>query len=294
MNTKRIRRFVKHLYHGAIDSLPAQLGVKTLQHILPPPHIELTCYDVVVPQLPTGLDGLRALHISDLHLQPGSDLARELPELVAAVPHDLAFYTGDFIDTDDGIPQVAAILARMPRPRVAGAYAVLGNHDHQPLGRFHGSNNVAALRTMLTDAGLDVLDNTARSALDGELFIVGVDDPATDRDNLDRAMAAVPAGACALLLAHSPDIVLRLGDHRPGLILAGHTHGGQIRLPFLGPLITMSSLPRREVMGLRTHHGVPMFVTRGIGYSGLNLRLGCPPEVALLILRSPLVLARAA
>jgi len=292
MNTKRIRRFVKHLYHGAIDSPPAQLGVKTLQYILPPPHIELTCYDIVVPRLPAGLDGLRVLHISDLHLRPGSEIARELPELVADVPHDLALYTGDFIDTDDGIPQVATILARMPR--VEGAYAVLGNHDHQPLGRFHGANDVAALRTMLTDVGLDVLDNTARSILEGALFIVGVDDPATDRDNLDRAMAAVPDDACALLLAHSPDIVLRLGGHRPGLILSGHTHGGQIRLPLVGPLITMSSLPRREVMGLRTHHGVPTFVTRGIGYSGLNLRLGCPPEVALLTLRSPLALARAA
>jgi len=292
MNRKRLRRFAKSLYHGAIDSPPAQLGVTVLQHILPPPHIELTCHDVVVPRLPSGLDGLRVLHISDLHLRPGSELAGELPTLVAGVPHDLTLYTGDFIDTDDGIPAVADLLARMPR--VAGAYAVLGNHDHLPLGRFDGKNDVAALRHALTGAGIDVIDNGARPILGGDLFIVGVDDPATDRDDLDRAMAGVPEGGCSLVLAHSPDIVLRLGAHRPGLILAGHTHGGQIRLPLLGPLITMSSLPRDDVMGLRQHHGVPTFVTRGIGYSGLDLRLGCPAEIALLTLRSPLAVERAA
>ncbi len=292
MNRKWLPRFAKGVYHALIDSPPSRLGVAALQHILPPPHIELTCYDVVVPRLPAGLDGLRVLHVSDLHLRPGSELARELPDLVAGVPHDLALYTGDFIDTDDGISEVAALLARMPR--ADDAYAVLGNHDHKPLGRYHGDNDVAALRAALTGVGLTVLDNAARPVLGGELFVVGVDDPATDQDNLDRAMAGVPEGACSLLLAHSPDIVLRLGAHRPGLILAGHTHGGQIRLPLLGPLITMSGLPRDAVMGLRAHQGVPTFVTRGIGYSGLNLRLGCPAEVALLTLRSPLAVERAA
>ncbi len=292
MNRKRLRRFVKGIYHGLIDSPPAQLGVTMLQQILPPPRIELTRYDIVVPRLPTGLDGLRVLHVSDLHLRPGSELAYQLPDLVAGVPHDLALYTGDFIDTDEGIPDVAALLARMPR--AGGAYAVLGNHDHRPLGRYDGTNDVAALRSALTGVGLTVLTNAARPILGGELFIVGVDDPATEQDDLDRAMAGVPEGACTLLLAHSPDIVLRLGAHRPGLILSGHTHGGQIRLPVLGPLITMSGLPRAAVMGLREHHGVPTFVTRGIGYSGLNLRLGCPAEVALLTLRSPLAVSRAA
>jgi predicted MPP superfamily phosphohydrolase len=121
-----------------------------------------------------------------------------------------------------------------------------------------------------------------------------VDDPATGRDDVSRAMHGVPPGTCCLLLAHSPDIVLRLGPYRPGLILAGHTHGGQIRLPLIGPVITMSKVPRQLTMGLHQYAGVPTFVTRGIGYSGLNLRLGCPAEVALLTLRSPLAAERAA
>lgn len=277
---------VKDLYHVALDSAPAQLGVAALQRILPDPHIELTHYDIAVPGLPRGLTGLRVLHISDLHLRPGSELALELPELAASVPHDLALYTGDFIDDDDGIAPVAELLARMPR--VDAAYAVLGNHDYMPLGRAYGRNDVRRLRAALDGIGIEMLDNTARPVCGGELFIVGVDDPATKRDDLRQAMSAVPSGACNLLLAHSPDIVLRLGVYRPGLILSGHTHGGQVRLPLIGPLITMSKLPRNLVMGLHEHRGVPTFVTRGIGYSGLNIRLGCPAEVALITLRSPL------
>lgn len=285
-------RLARRIYHALLDSPPAQLGVKALLCALPEPHIELTRYDIAVPRLPVGLDGLRVLHISDLHLRPGSELAYELPELVAGVPHDFVLYTGDFIDDDDGIPAVASILARMPRGE--GAYAVLGNHDYRPLGRSYGFNDVARLRAALANVGIKVLDNTAHPVCGGELFIAGVDDPATDRDDLARALSGVPDGACALLLAHSPDIVLRLGPHRPGLILAGHTHGGQVRLPFVGPVITESRLPRAEVMGLREHHGVPTFVSRGIGYSGLNLRFRCPAEVALITLRSSMAAARVA
>src|SRR5207248_10730781 len=113
-------------------------------------------------------------------------------------------------------------------------------------------------------------------------------------DNPERAMAGVPATACCLLLAHSPDVALHLGPRRPDLILAGHTHGGQVRLPLVGPLVTRSRLPRRLAMGLHRYRGVALFVSRGIGYSGLNLRLPCPAEVALLTLRASTAGARAA
>lgn len=282
----------KRILDGAIDNRLTQWSVAALTRALPEPHLAVTYHDVVVPGLLSGLEGLRVLHASDLHLRPGSELAHELPELAARTPHDLALYTGDFIDDDNGIAPVAAILARMPR--VEGAYGVLGNHDYRPFGHVRGANDVAALRAALCDAGVEVLTNTARPICGGELFIAGVDDPATDRDDLDRTMSGVPAGACCLLLSHTPDIALRLGQYRPDLILAGHTHGGQIRLPLVGPLITMSKLPRGRVMGLQEYEGVPLFVTRGVGYSGLNIRVGCPAEVALLTLHSPLAAERVA
>jgi len=267
-----------------VDSAVTRSGVKLLGRVLPAARVQLTRYEIVLPRLPRHLDGLRVLHLSDLHLHPGSELACQVPELVANVPHDLTCYTGDFINIDSDIPGVAELLARMPR--AADVYAVLGNHDYVPFGRDRGTNDVPRLRGVLAGAGLTVLTNEARPVRGGGLYVVGVDDPATRRDDVARAMAAVPPDACALLLAHSPDVALRLGARRPDLILAGHTHGGQIRLPRVGALMTLSALPKTLAMGLGRYEDVPLFVSRGIGYSTLNLRVGTPPEVALLTLRS--------
>jgi predicted MPP superfamily phosphohydrolase len=259
-------------------------GVSLVRTMMPPTRVHLTRYDVAVPGLPHHLDGLRILHLSDLHVHPGSDLAWQLPDLIASLAYDLLCYTGDFIDMDDDLPALSALLARMPR--TGGAYAVLGNHDYIPFGRSHGSNDVARLRSALAQAGITVLANEARATASDGLYVVGVDDPATRRDNLELAMAYVPEDACTVVLAHSPDVVLRLSARRPSLVLAGHTHGGQIRLPHVGPVLTLSQVPRHLTMGLVSYQGVPLFVSRGIGYSGLYLRLGSPPEAALLTLRA--------
>jgi predicted MPP superfamily phosphohydrolase len=258
--------------------------VAAVGRLLPEPRVHLTRYDVVARRLPRHLDGLRVLHISDLHVHPGSDLAWQVPDLVAGVEHDLLCYTGDFIDVDGDIPDVGRLLAGMPRSRPA--YAVLGNHDYIPHGRTHGANDVRHLRAVLAAAGVTVLSNEAFSLHDGALVVAGVDDPATGRDDLGRALAQAPPDACTLVLAHSPDVLLRLAGHRPDLVLAGHTHGGQIRLPRVGALLTLSALPRHLAMGLGSYGGVPVFVSRGVGYSGLHLRLGSPAEIALLRLRA--------
>ncbi len=282
------RRVSTAVARAIADSRVTRSSVKMLGRVLPPPRVRLTRYDIVLPRLPRSLDGLRVLHLSDLHLHPGSELALQVPALIADVSYDLVCYTGDFINIDADIPAVAALLARMPH--VAPAYAVLGNHDYVPFGRDRGANDVRRLRDVLTDAGLTILTNTARQVYTergDDLYVVGVDDPATRRDDLAGAMAAVPEDACALALAHSPDVALRMGVRRPDLILAGHTHGGQIRLPRVGALMTLSALPKPLAMGLGVYEGVPLFVSRGIGYSTLNLRVGTPSEVALLTLRSP-------
>ncbi len=283
---------LKDIYHALIDSSLARWTAAALARALPEPHVALTFYDVAMPGLPEHLSGLRVLHISDLHFRPGSELARELPDLAATVPHDFTVYTGDFIDTDESIEAVGRILERMPR--CDGVFAVLGNHDYLSHGRINRFNDIQRLRAVLRDAGIDILSNVSRPVCGGELFIAGVDDPALGYDDLSQAFSGVPDGACSLLLAHSPDIVLRLGRHRPGLVLAGHTHGGQVRLPIVGAVHTESRIPRRLAMGLNEHQGTQVFVSRGVGYSGLDIRLGCPPEAAVLTLRSSLAAEHAA
>ena len=275
-----------------IVSRPVRVGVSMLKAILPADRLVVTRRTIAVDNLPPSFAGLRVLHMSDLHWHPGSELAQLLPALAAQLAYDVAVYTGDFIDDDAGIAPIGAILERMPR--ACASFAVMGNHDYLRSRAASTAatrtrqrtrhNDIQRLRATLARRGITVLDNAAQPLSSERFYIVGVDDYTTGHADLDAAMRAVPPGAATVLLSHHPDIVLGLGGWRPGLILAGHTHGGQIRLPGLGAIVTHSTLPRRHALGLTRYHDVPLFVTRGIGYSGLDLRVGCAPEVALLTL----------
>jgi predicted MPP superfamily phosphohydrolase len=265
-----------------------RVGVSILKALLPADRLVVTHRTIAVANLPPSFAGLRVLHMSDLHWHPGSELARLLPALAAQLAYDVAVYTGDFIDDDAGIAPIGAILERMPRARAS--LAVMGNHDYLGSSSARTAaprtrhNDIQRLRATLARRGITVLDNAAQPVGSERFYIAGVDDYTTGHADLAAALRAVPPGAATVLLSHHPDIMLDLGARRPGLILAGHTHGGQIRLPGVGAVVTHSALPRRHALGLTRYHDVPLFVTRGIGYSGLDLRVGCAPEVALLTL----------
>jgi uncharacterized protein len=271
--------------HQRIVPNRAVVGVgRLITKALPVPRPELTRHVLLIDDLPPQLDGLRLLHVTDLHAHDASGPSACLPEIASALTYDLTLYTGDFIDGDEDIAPLTALLSAMPDQ--APSFAVLGNHDYWSLTDEPRRNDAAGLERALSGLGITVLHNSATPALDGRVYIAGVDDPVTRCDDIGAAMAAVPQDAACLLLAHSPDIVLRLAGHRPTLVLAGHTHGGQIRLPIFGPVVNLTSLPRRLTMGYHVHQGIPLFVSRGIGYSGLDIRFLCPPEIALLELRA--------
>src|SRR5215469_12625444 len=124
---------------------PARIGTSILKAILPADRLEVTRRTIAVANLPPALAGLRVLHMSDLHWHPGSELARLLPALAAQLAYDMAVYTGDFIDDDDGIAPIGAILGRMPRDRAS--FAVMGNHDYLR----YGSASADATRTRHND-----------------------------------------------------------------------------------------------------------------------------------------------
>ncbi|MGH3188044.1 MAG: metallophosphoesterase [Streptosporangiaceae bacterium] len=275
---------VRLVYHLLLDNRVVTGGARLLGRGLSRQQPGLTRHEVHLDALPAHLDGLRLLHVTDLHMRDRAGPAARLPELVASLSHDLALYTGDFIDGDEGIDPLVTLLSAIPAR--ADAYAVLGNHDYWALSWQPRPNDTARLERALAGLGITVLRNAAAPACHGQLYIAGVDDPVTGRDDVGEAMAAVPRDAACILMAHSPDILLRLDGRKPSLVLAGHTHGGQVRLPVLGPLVNMTSLPRHLAMGYRLYQGVPLFVSRGLGYSGVDVRFLCPPQVALLELRA--------
>ena len=157
--------------------------------------------------------------------------------------------------------------------------------DDQPVGLDHDAPHGERVRGALTAAGIRVLENEAvRVGRDGqELWVVGLADLWTRRPDPAGALRAVPDGAPVVVLTHSPDVFPTI-PARVALTLAGHTHGGQVVLPLIGPPIVPSDYGRRYAAGHVVEGGRHLFVTTGIGTSIVPIRLGVPPEIAVLTL----------
>jgi len=220
---------------------------------------------------------LSDLHAAWPHVTPGR-ITRIVRRLLAQRP-EVVLLAGDFATTDTlgvvPVPPARMAAALAPLAARVPCFAVLGNHDHD-----HGAGEVAEA---LEAAGIRVLVNehVRIPAPFGELVLVGVDDPVTGRDDVARALAGVAPDEPVLLLAHAPDLHLRLPP-QVVLLVAGHTHGGQVRLPGLPPPVTMSRLPRRQAHGFHHDRGRRLVVSAGIGTTGLPLRFARPPELVVL------------
>lgn len=242
-------------------------------------HVELT---LELPGLPTALDGLRIGHVTDLHF---GRRARHLNALIAwarSVNVDLWAVTGDLLESPAGMPAAEALAEALQAP--LGRWFVAGNNDNRLLSVLGG------LKPILEPLGFRVLGNegTVVEHGSGRLALAGVDDPTRFRDDLASAVSGLEAEPFLVLLAHSPGVIFRETVLPPNLVLAGHTHGGQICLPGIGPLIGRTRQPgcsRRMAVGLFQRGNSIVYVSRGIGTSILPIRVFCPPEVTTLTLR---------
>lgn len=229
--------------------------------------------------LPKAFDGLRIVQLSDLHVGrffPPERLA-SLVARAAALRPDLLVITGDVVDDSARFaPAAGAALGAHRAP--LGVFACLGNHDHWAGGE--------AVREALQAGGVEVLGNRGALLQRGEasLFLCGVDDLWFGAD-LAAALAARPAGLCTILLAHQPVVAREASQHGVQLVLSGHTHGGQLAVPFL-PQWSLARLISPWVQGLYTLGETQLFVSRGAGVIRPLVRLGAPPEIATLVLEA--------
>jgi predicted MPP superfamily phosphohydrolase len=229
-----------------------------------------------LPHLPLGLDGVRIGQLSDLHLgHPYTEANTRwaVAQMVAAQP-DLLVFTGDFVSFQHTIDQLPTLLAPLHAP--LGIYAVPGNHDYW--------EGFGLIREALAPLGIQFLINAHRILhVHGEPFaLLGIDDLWEGESDLEAALHGVPAQMPKLLLSHVPDVADRAAAAGVAVQLSGHTHGGHVRAPLLGPF----ALPRhgtRYPNGLLPIGGMQLYVTRGMG--GMPLRFACPPEATLITLR---------
>jgi predicted MPP superfamily phosphohydrolase len=241
--------------------------------------LHLTRWTVPLRRLPAALSGLRVVHFSDVHILPTlpREYVRRALRIVADAGADLAVFTGDLLSAPlRYLSAYRQAFSQVHAP--CGKYAVLGNHD------YHGHRHERVIG-FLRQTGWEVLRNESRR-LPGsaEAWLVGIDDPVTDRDDFTQAMEGVPVEAFHLMLAHTPDVVVPAAQYGGDLLLAGHTHGGQVVLPFVGPPLIPSEYGARYAWGLFDYGAMRMEVTRGIGMVPPRVRFNCPPEVALLTL----------
>lgn len=220
---------------------------------------------VRIPSLPAHLQGFTIGVLTDLHLGPlvSAEYVRAAAERLAAERPDLVVVAGDLVSEDGAVAE----LPRALEP-VRGAYAVLGNWDYQ----------APSLRSQQT---VRLLVNAGVEAAPG-LWLAGLDDWLFGTPRLDQAVAGAPAGAVTVLLAHEPDQADRVAaSHRVALQISGHSHGGQIRVPFIGPLLLPAG-GRRYISGLYQAPFCQVYTSRGLGVAHLPLRVLCPPEITLL------------
>jgi predicted MPP superfamily phosphohydrolase len=246
-------------------------------------------HEIAIAGLPPAFDGYRVAQISDLHCGPFASGAR-VDGWVAAVNRleaDLVAVTGDLIANGSTfVPVVAASLGRL-RGR-DGVVACMGNHDYFTDGEEMASALERAGLTLLRNRGIEVRRDG------GALYVAGVDDTWTRRHDLDAALAARPAAAPVLLLAHDPVLFPDAAKRGVALTLSGHTHGGQLGVPFFAKRFNLARSITRFTTGLYEIGAATLYVTRGLGTTGLPIRLFVPPEITVITLRRRAEAARQA
>jgi uncharacterized protein len=241
---------------------------------------------IQIDNWPQSLDGLRIAVLSDIHADNWFITEKKLRTIVERTNElqpELIIILGDYMSSDGWVthrvePEVfGAVLKDLRAP--LGVYSVLGNHDWWYSGM--------KVRSGLEQNGIRVLENEAAQVdvRGTSLWLVGLADLWTRPQRISDAVAKVPEGQPLIALTHNPDIFPKV-PQRVQLVLAGHTHGGQVRLPLIGAVISSSDYGDRWVGGHVFEDNHHLFVTTGIGTSIMPVRFGVPPEIVLLTLKS--------
>ena len=253
--------------------------------------LELNTYTVTSSRLPKNFDGYRIAHVSDLHnAEMGEGNEKLLTMLREAAP-DMIAITGDLIDSRNTDVEIALQFAQEAM-KIAPCYYVSGNHEARV-------NGYEELKTGLISAGVIILEDVQTEiSIEGEtITVIGINDPSFQTDYLFGDAETVVSSKLSelhtdrdgftILLSHRPELFDTYTDHDVDLVLSGHAHGGQFRLPFIGGVIAPNQglFPEYDA-GIYTDGNTNMLVSRGVGNSILPFRINNRPEVILIELQA--------
>lgn len=280
------RRKVLHTIGATASIIPfiatAQGVLKTIYDI------EIKNIEVVLPGLSRQLDGIRILQISDIHTGSyfGTGYLEEAVRLINEQKPDIIAVTGDFVNFDPSELHLFLPTLRKMQSDI-GIFASLGNHDHYMTAMKH-----VQLQEMIRSTGMDLLVNKAKilSIQNAQLVMAGTDNTGFNQKfgNLEQTFGDNPGEIPSILMAHDPTYwkMEILGSGFADLTLSGHTHGGQVGIEFLGEAYSPAQFVYEEWSGLYTSEGKYLYVNRGLGTVGPPIRVGIPPEITVITLRS--------
>lgn len=244
--------------------------------------------------LPEGLDELKVMLISDLHVKGYRDPTLATLEGLSGTRPDLLVVAGDLVEKDDYVPDVARRLKRINARY--GTFVVWGNHDafgppknREPKWITREARPLATMERVLENHEIQTLTNrfVGLSIRGTEIQIVGIGDTHVGLDDLDKAFAEASSEKFTIFISHNPDAASVLGGFRADVTLSGHTHGGQIVPPIIGPLTLRTRYPLPKPCGLMHVEGRPLVISAGVGTVGLPFRVNAPADITDLRIVQP-------
>jgi len=277
------RQFLKKVLSSVTTTLLATTGGYIYARYIEPKYIEVTEHTIKHSLIPKSFHQMRIVQFSDTHIGENFTLQHfeKVVDKINTLQPDLVFFTGDLIDipnTYNHLDKVAPILSRIKAP--FGKYYIYGNHDH-------GGFGTDIYKNIMNLADFQLLMNSSITIKNNKdiITIAGVDDAMLGKPDFETTFKHISANTYTIILIHEPDIAPRAEELGAHLQLSGHTHGGQIKVPFIGPIVT-PPLGNHYVEGYFEigPSKMPLFVNRGLGTTRLPFRFLSRPEISVYTL----------
>ncbi|XQY93262.1 metallophosphoesterase [Metabacillus sp. HB246100] len=278
------RSFIKGLFSFSIGGLLVSIGGYSYARYFEPSLLDITNFNIENEKLPLSFDGFKVVQFSDTHLSNYFTLDRleTIVEKMNSISPDIVFFTGDLMDEPNQyeyVNKIVPVLEKIKAPY--GKYAIYGNHDH-------GGYGTDIYKNVIEMSGFTLLNNqvvTIQKQDGTKISVSGLDDLMLGKPSYEGTLGNLNPEIFNILLAHEPDAALETHQYSVDLQLSGHSHGGQIQLPFYGPLIT-PPYATEYFEGMYEVGNMKLYVNRGLGTTRLPFRFLSTPEISCFTLKS--------
>jgi predicted MPP superfamily phosphohydrolase len=286
MNDQYTRRgFLKKAFGFTIGTFLASSIGYTYSRYIEPNQLEIKHFDIPSALIPKSFNGLKILQFSDTHIGHYYDLEQftKLIHKINQQKADLVFFTGDLIDAPDqyhDAMKLVPLLSSINAP--LGKFSIYGNHDH-------GGYGTESYKQIMDQSGFTLLMNSSTTfTVSGEtIYIAGLDDYMLGRPDFEQTLGSIPKGLFTILLAHEPDVAKISQSYPIQLQLSGHSHGGQVKLPFYGAVVTPPFASEyTEGFYKIGQEPLTLYVNRGLGTTRVPFRFLSKPEITIFTLKS--------